>query len=130
MADIILSCMLFTILPDPCKNKGCGTCATCSVVNHTPQCSCPPGSVGDALVSCTKTPSRCTNDRTCPKGAKCSDGYCLSSCAKAEDCSCGQVCSSGTCRMQCSNDVSCPQVTLNFIYCILLNTTGSLKMSI
>jgi hypothetical protein len=36
---------------DPCPGT-CGQNSLCSVINHTPMCSCPPGTAGNAFISC------------------------------------------------------------------------------
>lgn len=40
---------------DPCPGS-CGSGATCSVVNHTPICSCPEGFTGDPFSYCNLAP--------------------------------------------------------------------------
>lgn len=42
-----------------CINPCPGTCANeaiCSVVNHIPMCSCPPGTTGNAFIKCQPNP--------------------------------------------------------------------------
>ena len=39
------------VCQDPCTST-CGRGATCTVVNHSPMCSCPPGDAGNPLVQC------------------------------------------------------------------------------
>lgn len=41
---------------DPCPGT-CGQNAVCSVINHIPACSCPPGMNGDAFTFCKTTPA-------------------------------------------------------------------------
>jgi len=36
---------------DPCPGT-CGQNSLCNVINHTPMCSCPPGTDGNAFISC------------------------------------------------------------------------------
>lgn len=36
---------------DPCPGT-CGQNSLCNVINHTPMCSCPPGTAGNAFISC------------------------------------------------------------------------------
>lgn len=43
---------------DPCPGS-CGTNAQCTVVNHSPVCSCFPGYIGDPFSSCTLPPPPC-----------------------------------------------------------------------
>ncbi len=107
---------------DPCKSILCGQCATCQVVNHAASCTCPTGTIGDALISCVKPPQRCTVDGKCPRGSKCDGGYCSVTCSSNGNCACGQTCSSGVCRSQCSDDTGCPQV------CILNTICQSIKL--
>lgn len=40
---------------DPCPGS-CGAGAQCSVINHTPTCSCPAGYTGDPFTNCYQTP--------------------------------------------------------------------------
>lgn len=40
---------------DPCPGS-CGVNARCTVVNHTPACTCPEGYTGDPFTSCSPTP--------------------------------------------------------------------------
>lgn len=40
---------------DPCPGS-CGTSALCSVINHTPICTCPEGFTGDPFTSCFPKP--------------------------------------------------------------------------
>lgn len=42
---------------DPCPGT-CGVEAECSVTNHIPICTCPPGTTGDAFRQCIRTPER------------------------------------------------------------------------
>lgn len=42
-----------------CKNPcpgSCGTNAICTVINHTPSCTCPNGYSGDAFTNCVPVP--------------------------------------------------------------------------
>lgn len=41
---------------DPCPGS-CGVRAQCSVINHTPICSCPPGYTGDPFTNCVIKPA-------------------------------------------------------------------------
>lgn len=40
---------------DPCPGS-CGLAAICSIINHTPICTCPEGYIGDAFTSCQLAP--------------------------------------------------------------------------
>jgi hypothetical protein len=67
---------------DPCPGS-CGAGAQCSVINHTPMCTCPAGYIGDPFVNCyPKPPERqpvitdpC-NPSPCGPNANCRDGTC------------------------------------------------------
>lgn len=48
---------------DPCPGS-CGFSALCTVINHTPACTCPDGYTGDPFSNCYPTPMRKTI--TCP----------------------------------------------------------------
>lgn len=74
-----------------CKNpcleiNTCGVNAQCRVVNRQPQCSCPPGFVGNALIECQQvTPGICLRN-PCGENAVCREvagGY---------ECLCAQGC--------------------------------------
>ncbi|KAL1140438.1 hypothetical protein AAG570_000370 [Ranatra chinensis] len=41
---------------DPCAGGSCGAHALCTVINHTPVCSCPPSYTGDPFTGCQPTP--------------------------------------------------------------------------
>lgn len=51
---IDMSCVSFKCI-HPCPNS-CGPHSECTVINHTPYCSCKPGFEGDAFVGCTPKP--------------------------------------------------------------------------
>lgn len=93
---------------DACKNIVCGTCSSCQVVNHSPQCSCPSGTIGNALESCITPPARCAGS-FCSGGGRCEGGYCVKACNNTDTCGCGQTCRAGECRNQCFKDDMCPQ---------------------
>lgn len=67
---------------DPCPGS-CGIGAQCSVINHTPSCSCPERYTGDPFVSCILKPIQkepvitdpC-NPSPCGPNAQCSNGIC------------------------------------------------------
>lgn len=41
---------------DPCPGA-CGVNTVCSIINHTPNCACQPGYIGDAFVACHPAPA-------------------------------------------------------------------------
>lgn len=43
---------------DPCNTFSCGTQTRCSVVEHSPMCSCLDGYIGDPNVACTPLPGK------------------------------------------------------------------------
>ncbi|KAJ8938421.1 hypothetical protein NQ318_004707, partial [Aromia moschata] len=68
---------------DPCPGS-CGAGAQCSVINHTPICSCPEGYTGDPFSYCQPKPpalpepvvvDKC-NPSPCGTNAQCDDGVC------------------------------------------------------
>lgn len=77
---------------DPCK---CGLSAICSVNNHRPQCSCPPGYIGNPLVSCNIQPvviSECKMDADCPSKLACFSGKCRNPCTETKPCGVNAEC--------------------------------------
>lgn len=68
---------------DPCPGS-CGISAQCSVINHTPICSCIEGYVGDPFTYCTPKPppqpepveTDPCNPSPCGSNAQCNDGIC------------------------------------------------------
>lgn len=68
---------------DPCPGA-CGYQAECSVVNHTPMCTCIQGYVGDPFTSCRPRPveeprpviTDPCNPSPCGPNAQCRDGQC------------------------------------------------------
>lgn len=43
---------------NPCSSSSCGIDARCTVVNHSPICSCPPSKVGDPFLRCIDAPEQ------------------------------------------------------------------------
>ncbi|CAH1100710.1 unnamed protein product [Psylliodes chrysocephalus] len=72
---------------DPCN---CGLGAICSVTNHRPQCSCPPGYTGNPLSSCKiesiEEKPECKMDADCPKKLACFNGICKNPCYETHPC--------------------------------------------
>lgn len=68
---------------DPCPGS-CGIRAQCSVINHTPICTCLEGYIGDPFTSCSPKPpppiapveSDPCNPSPCGPNAQCNDGIC------------------------------------------------------
>lgn len=59
---------------DPCEAKPCGTKATCGVLKHKVQCSCPPGHLGDAYdknLGCFEV--ECVEDTDCSDNHFCDE---------------------------------------------------------
>lgn len=46
---------------DPCPGS-CGVNARCTVINHTPACTCPEGYTGDPFTSCSPSPPPSSKD--------------------------------------------------------------------
>ncbi|CAH0390731.1 unnamed protein product [Bemisia tabaci] len=112
---------------DPCT-QSCGYNAKCSVINHTPFCSCLPGYEGDAFVGCSSvpptvqapiptnpcTPSPCGENAHCTSvdgTARCTcippyvgnpyAGGCRPECVIPSDCAPHETCLSSHCRDPC-----------------------------
>lgn len=67
---------------DPCPGS-CGSEAICTVVTHTPICSCPEGYIGDPFTSCRIKPQQIEpvqtdpcNPSPCGPNAQCNNGVC------------------------------------------------------
>uniref|UniRef100_A0A8D8TXE6 Neurogenic locus notch homolog protein 1 n=1 Tax=Cacopsylla melanoneura TaxID=428564 RepID=A0A8D8TXE6_9HEMI len=79
---------------DPCD---CAPGAQCQVMNHWPQCSCPPGYVGNPKVSCTLAPlppsPQCTMDGDCGSRLACFSGSCRNPCEETKPCGPHATCS-------------------------------------
>ncbi|XP_066901548.1 neurogenic locus notch homolog protein 1-like, partial [Halyomorpha halys] len=68
---------------DPCPGS-CGAGADCSVINHTPICTCPNGYTGDPFTNCVPKPvpppepvaTDPCNPSPCGPNAQCADGVC------------------------------------------------------
>ncbi|CAH1404987.1 unnamed protein product [Nezara viridula] len=95
---------------DPCPGT-CGLSAVCTVSNHIPICSCPPGYTGDAFTRCEQIPQKEPKDDPCwysPCGpnARCtnSNGIALCECLPGF---------SGTptdgCKPECTISSDCPR---------------------
>lgn len=95
---------------DPCSSSKntCGSCARCSVVDHSVQCSCPAGTRGDPLIACTKPAPKCDGSCKCDE----STGFCIVACKGDKDCPCGHACHSGQCAAVCQNNNQCYPVSI------------------
>ncbi|CAG2055426.1 unnamed protein product, partial [Timema podura] len=117
----VIGCRSDTVCPDDqacidkqCRNPcdgatTCGACATCRVVNHGVQCSCPGSFFGNPLIGCSRPAVRCGSpgNQDC---AECDEaGYCTKSCNHPNDCACGEACANGKCRIKCSGAIACEQ---------------------
>ena len=61
---------------DVCSLSGvCGPNAKCSVVNHTPLCSCQEGFTGEPTQGCSPV-LQCTGPNDCPNNMICAFGVC------------------------------------------------------
>ncbi|KAK7075251.1 hypothetical protein SK128_022665 [Halocaridina rubra] len=79
---------------DPCN---CGPNAECRVINHRPQCTCPPEYEGNPLVECTPRPHReppkeCQTDGDCPSKLACFSGSCDDPCLVIKPCGVNAKC--------------------------------------
>jgi hypothetical protein len=110
---------------DPCPGT-CGQGAVCTVTNHIPMCSCPPGYTGNAFVTCSilESTSRRSNSLLVisftfipapPTRNPCSPSPCgpNSQCREINTqavCSCvpGYIGSPPTCRPECITSSECP----------------------
>lgn len=98
----------FYSFSDPCEGAPtCGSCASCRVINHGVQCSCPAGLIGNPLISCIKPSVRCDGNCECNAAS----GFCVNRCSNNKDCSCGEICHSGFCSMKCSSNSACQPVS-------------------
>ena len=87
---------------NPCLYENpCAPSATCSVQNHVAKCTCPPGWVGNPLVSCSPKPPpqpvdsepECYTDGDCPDDTACLDQRCANPCHSLSPCHVTSVCS-------------------------------------
>jgi hypothetical protein len=92
---------------DPCDGI-CGYNALCSVVNHIPVCTCPPGMSGNSFVSCSSMEASIPKDPCNP--TPCGPN---SQCRRINEqavCSCipGYLDSPPNCRTECVISSDCP----------------------
>ncbi|XP_033611631.1 stabilin-1 [Cryptotermes secundus] len=94
---------------DPCPGS-CGAGAQCSVINHTPVCTCPEGYTGDPFTNCFPKPpppaepvqSDPCNPSPCGPNAQCQDGTCTCLLEYQGDPYSG-------CRPECVLSTDCPR---------------------
>lgn len=93
---------------DPCQGS-CGAAARCSVINHTPICTCPEGYTGDPFTSCVykpppkvEEPADPCNPYPCGANSQCNNGICT--CLKEY-----QGDPYRGCRPECVINVDCPR---------------------
>lgn len=93
---------------NPCPGS-CGIGATCSVVNHTPICTCPAGFTGDPFTSCQPKPQEVfpvesdpCNPSPCGPNAQCRNGICTCLAEYHGDPYTG-------CRPECVLNTDCPR---------------------
>lgn len=122
---------------DPCPGS-CGANAQCSVINHTPICSCITGYIGDPFSYCTPKPppppepvkTDPCNPSPCGANAQCNNGVCTClpeyqgdpyrgcrpECILSSDCPRNKVCL----RMKCVDP--CPGTCGQNADCAVINT--------
>ncbi|KAK9513085.1 hypothetical protein O3M35_001355 [Rhynocoris fuscipes] len=77
----------------PCTtNDRCLEPAECKVYNHVPDCSCPPGYVGDLEKGCKIVENKCEEDYDCPSQTACIKGECVNPCNTTEPCGINTMC--------------------------------------
>lgn len=82
---------------NPCiLDSPCGPGTSCLVTQHTANCACRPGLIGDPHASCTAptTPigSQCRKDFDCIANMGCVDGTCKNLCSYLKPCGEGALC--------------------------------------
>lgn len=93
---------------DPCPGT-CGQGAICEVLNHIPMCNCPPGTEGNAFVSCRPVqhapPQNPCQPSPCGPNSQCREinGQAVCSCIV------GYIGSPPTCHPECVVNSDCPQ---------------------
>ncbi|KAG5895966.1 hypothetical protein JTB14_027966 [Gonioctena quinquepunctata] len=129
---------------DPCPGA-CGTATMCSVLNHTPICSCPEGYTGDPFISCQPKPPQLEepietdpcNPSPCGANSQCDNGICSClpeyhgdpyrgcrpECVLNSDCSKEKACSRNKCidpcKGTCGQNAECSVMNhVAICYCI------------
>lgn len=78
---------------NPCDaSNPCVEPAECKVYNHQPDCSCPPGYLGDLARGCFKEDKRCKSDTECPSQTACINGDCVNPCLIDDVCGVNAEC--------------------------------------
>ena len=94
---------------DACTLAGvCGANAVCTVLTHTPLCSCSPGFTGDPTVGCSPILT-CASQAQCPANLICAFGVCSPPCSSLRDCLEGQACVNDKCVNRCTKNNQCPE---------------------
>ena len=87
---------------DPCLfDNICAPTAICTTANHVSACTCPPGYVGNPLVSCSpkgpplpvEAEDECQIDSDCPSGRACLEHKCRNPCYELNPCAASAICS-------------------------------------
>lgn len=78
---------------NPCeKTAACDINEVCSVYNHRPECSCPPGFINDLEKGCIQYTDICHYDGDCPTQTACIKGECENPCNATEPCGVNSIC--------------------------------------
>ena len=94
---------------DACTLAGvCGANAICTVLTHTPLCSCSPGFTGDPTVGCSPVLT-CASQAQCPANLICAFGVCSPPCNSIRDCLDNQACVNEKCVPRCTRNNQCPE---------------------
>lgn len=93
---------------NPCSGDLCGYSSICSVINHSPICSCPEKMVGDPFIECKTLPAKTD---PCYPSPCATNGICrvingiascqYPECVQNEDCSSSKACFSQKCGNPC-----------------------------
>ena len=86
----------------------CGANALCTVLSHTPLCSCQPGFTGNPTVGCSPILT-CSSQANCPANLICAFGVCSPPCSSIRDCLDNQVCVNEKCVPRCNKNSQCPE---------------------
>nr|XP_027235378.1 fibropellin-1-like [Penaeus vannamei] len=91
------ACISGTCL-DPCLVKNpCAADALCTVAQHSPVCTCPPGQFGDPYVVCGLTVG-CRDNSACPPTQACINNQCQDPCRCGRNAVCEVTQHRATCR--------------------------------